>query len=78
MHSTEIDIFFTVHPFLSVVSSDSGADEDQGGDRGEEGGGEGGPPDAKKPKVSVSFQHPVSELVSKHQGAIFNYTCKPL
>ena len=26
------------------------------------------------PKPSVSFQHPVSELVSKHQGAVFNFT----
>ena len=36
-----------------------------------------GPPEPKRPappKPSVSFQHPVSELVSKHQGAIFNFT----
>lgn len=58
---------------ISIVSTGGGGEVDQGGDCG--------PPDAKKPHVappepSVSFQHPISELVSKHQGAIFNFTCK--
>lgn len=39
------------------------------------------PPNAKRPRLAppkptVSFQHPVSELVSKHQGAIFNFSGK--
>lgn len=37
-----------------------------------------GPPDPKRPRqappaASVSFVHPVSELIQKHQGAIFNF-----
>ena len=30
------------------------------------------------PKPFISFQHPVSELVSKHQGAVFNFKRKSL